>query len=49
MMSAPGGIGFEVRFLKMRGFKAIHKVLAHPYLASFLRADGGLCDPRKVI
>jgi len=43
------GLTFKIRSKTMRGFKAMHKVLAHPYLASFLRAEGGLCDLRKVI
>ena len=41
--------GRQVRAKTMRGFKAKHKVLAHPYLASFLRGQDGLCDLRKVI
>jgi len=43
------GLTFKIRAKTMRGFKAKHKVLAHPYLASFLRGEGGLCDLRKVI
>ena len=43
------GLTFKVRSKTMRGFKATHKVLAHPYLSSFLRGDDGLCDIRKVI
>lgn len=43
------GLTFKIRAKTMRGFKAKHKVLAHPYLASFLRGEDGLCDLRKVI
>lgn len=43
------GLTFKIRSKTMRGFKAMHKVLAHPYLASYLRGQGGLCDLRKVI
>ena len=43
------GLTFKIRSKTMRGFKAMHKVLAHPYLASFLRGEDGLCDLRKVI
>ncbi len=41
--------GRQVQTKTMRGFKAKHKVLAHPYLANFLRGEDGLCDLRKVI
>lgn len=43
------GLTFKIRAKTMRGFKSKTKVLAHPYLASFLRAQGGTCDLRKVI
>lgn len=43
------GLTFKIRSKTMRGFKSMHKVLAHPYLASFLRGEDGLCDLRKVI
>jgi len=43
------GLTFKIRSKTMRGFKAKHKVLAHPYLASFLRGENGVCDLRKVI
>jgi transposase-like protein len=43
------GLTFKIRSKTMRGFKAMHKVLAHPHLAFFLRGDGGICDLRKVI
>jgi len=43
------GLTFKIRAKSMRGFKAKHKVLAHPYLASFLRGQDGVCDLRKVI
>ena len=38
-----------IRAKTMRGFKALHKVLAHPYLAFLLRGEAGVCDLRKVI
>jgi len=43
------GLTFKIRSKTMRGFKAVHKVLAHPYLAFFLRGSAGVCDLRKVI
>ena len=43
------GLTFKIRTKTMRGFKALHKALAHPYLASFLRGEEGVCDLRKVI
>lgn len=43
------GLTFKIRAKTMRGFKSQQKVLAHPYLASFLRGDRGICDLRKVI
>lgn len=43
------GLTFKIRAKTMRGFKATAKVLAHPYLASFLRGEEGTCDLRKVI
>jgi hypothetical protein len=43
------GLTFKIRAKTTRGFKAMHKVLAHPYLASFLRGENGVCDLRKVI
>lgn len=43
------GLTFKIRAKTMRGFKAMHKVLAHPYLASFLRGQDGVCDLRKAI
>ena len=43
------GLTFKIRAKTMRGFKAKDKVLAHPYLASFLRASGGVADLRQVI
>ncbi len=43
------GLTFKIRAKTMRGFKARHKVLAHPYLASVLRGEGGICDLRQVI
>ena len=43
------GLTFKIRAKTMRGFKSQQKVLAHPYLASFLRGEAGICDLRKVI
>lgn len=43
------GLTFKIRAKTMRGFKSQRKVLAHPYLASFLRGHSGVCDLRKVI
>jgi len=43
------GLTFKNRAKTMRGFKTQRKVLAHPYLASFLRGEDALCDLRKVI
>jgi len=43
------GLTFKIRSKTMRGFKAIHKVVAHPYLAFYLRGNEGLCDLRKIV
>ena len=43
------GLTLKIRSKTMRGFKAKAKVIAHPYLASFLRGIDGLCDLRQVI
>lgn len=44
------GLTYKIRAKTMRGFKAPHKMLAHPYLASYLRGDEqGRCDLRNVI
>ncbi len=43
------GLTFKIRAKTMRGFNAQRKVLAHPYLASLLRGDEGVCDLRKII
>jgi len=43
------GLTFKIRSKTMRGFKALPKVLAHPYLSFFLRGQEGICDLRKVI
>ena len=43
------GLTFKIRSKTMRGFKQLPKVLAHPYLASFLRGEEGISDLRKVI
>ena len=43
------GLTFKIRSKTMRGFKADQKILAHPYLADFLRGQHGVCDLRKVV
>jgi hypothetical protein len=43
------GLTFKIRSKTMRGFKAIHKVLAHPHLAFYLRGQAGSCDLRKIV
>ena len=43
------GLTFKIRAKTMRGFKSEPKMLAHPYLSSFLRGDNGICELRKVI
>jgi len=43
------GLTLKIRAKTMRGFKAERKVLAHPYLASLLRGEDGICDIRRVI
>ena len=43
------GLTFKIRAKTMRGFKSMHKVLSHPYLAFYLRGHAGLCDLQKVI
>ena len=43
------GLTYKIRAKTMRGFKSWDKVLAHPYLAQFVRGVDGLCDFRKVI
>lgn len=43
------GLTFKIRAKTMRGFKATHKLVAHPYLASFLRGQAGACDLQEVI
>lgn len=43
------GLTFKIRSKTMRGFKALTKAVAHPYLAFFLRGEGGVCDLRKVV
>ena len=43
------GLTFKIRAKAMRGFKSDRKVLAHPYLSSFLRGEDGICDVQKVI
>ena len=43
------GLRFKIRSKTMRGFKSQRKVLAHPYLSSFLPGEGGICDLQKVI
>jgi len=43
------GLTFKIRSKTMRGFKAIHKVVAHPYLSFYLRGYGEICDLRKIV
>ena len=43
------GLTFKIRSKTMRGFTSMRKVLAHPHLAFCLRAEGGVCDLRRVI
>ena len=43
------GPTYKICAKTMRGFKSSAKVLGHPYLASFIRGEGGICDLRKVI
>jgi transposase-like protein len=43
------GLTFKIRSKTMRGFKAIHKVLAHPHLAYHMRGWAGVCDLRQVV
>jgi hypothetical protein len=43
------GLTFQIRAKTTRGFKSMPKVLAHPFLSSFLRGRDGVCDLRKVI
>jgi transposase-like protein len=43
------GLTFKIRAKTTRGFKAMHKVLAHPLLAFYLRGQDGVCDLRKVL
>ena len=43
------GLTYKIRSKTMRGFKSQAKVLSHPYLASFVRGEGGICDLRKVV
>jgi hypothetical protein len=43
------GLTLKIRAKTMRGFKARHKVLAHPYLASFLAGQAGVCDVRPLL
>ena len=43
------GLTLKIRAKTIRGFKSPSKVLAHPYLAGLLRAEGGICDLQKVI
>jgi hypothetical protein len=43
------GLTYKIRSKTMRGFKSDAKALAHPYLASLLRGDNGVCDLRQVL
>ena len=43
------GLTFKIRSKTMRGFKADAKIIAHPYLSSFLRGQGGVCHVESVL
>ena len=43
------GLTYKIRSKTMRGFKSDDKALAHPYLASFLRGDHGVCELRQAL
>jgi hypothetical protein len=43
------GLTLKIRSKTMRGFKSLAKVVAHPYLASYLRGQEGICDLRKIV
>jgi len=43
------GLTYKIRAKTMRGFKNWDKVLAHPYLAQFIRGTEGVCDFSKVV
>jgi len=43
------GLTYKIRSKTMRGFKSGAKALAHPYLASFLRGNHGVCDLRQAL
>lgn len=43
------GLTFKIRSKTMRGFKSDRKILAHPYLSSFLRGEGGVCRLESVL
>ena len=43
------GLTYKIRSKTMRGFKSDAKATSHPYLASLLRGDKGLCDLRQVL
>jgi hypothetical protein len=43
------GLRFKIRSKTMRGFKSEPKVLAHPYLSSFLQGEDGISDLQKII
>ena len=43
------GLTYKIRSKTMRGSKSHAKVLSHPYPASFVRGERGICDLRKVI
>jgi len=43
------GLTFKIRSKTMRGFKAMHKVLAHPYLGFYLRGRAKVCDLCQII
>ena len=43
------GLTYKIRVKTARGFKSMHKVLNHCYLAEYLRGRRGLCDLAKII
>jgi hypothetical protein len=43
------GLTFKIRTKTMRGLKASSKIVAHPYLGSFLRGQDGVCNLAEVL
>jgi len=43
------GLIYKIRAKTMRGFKNRDQVLAHPYLAQFIRGSGGVCEFSKAV